>query len=360
MLLNIDSTIEAYGLEFTQGRHVDSFFICLLFNALDVPRRFTNAFEMITHNPSLWLTLAKDAARLHDVSSEKTLVAEFSPDAEFPFYRLYGYRYGHPHAVPSEALRSVLARAMVIATARQLAIRYNDRIDMQRSEAWVNELKKALAPSTLIAEGRVQNTTVAKVYVLYRKAAGCVLCGAEATGYVGSTVAGPSSILYIANTCQAHQEVAKKFPSVLHFIFELFELGLDLGSILKTDTIPTQVMSLIQATLSHELDASPIGSITKGDQTTLTFQRRSGFRIILRLKTLMNYAYMIDAPDGTPYRRIDAAPDHPDIPFFPDHIHLAPRRDNSDVVSSFTYGFPLLDLPLIKRLLHEGEQAFTI
>ena len=72
----------------------------------------------------------------------------------------------------------------------------------------------------------------------------------------------------------------------------------------------------------------------------------------------MDYGYMIDKPNGKPYRRIDSAPDHPDIPFFPDHIHLKPKKDNSNVISSFTYGFPLLDLPLIKKLVEEGEREF--
>ena len=67
---------------------------------------------------------------------------------------------------------------------------------------------------------------------------------------------------------------------------------------------------------------------------------------------------MINRPNGKPYRRIDSAPDHSNIPFFPDHVHLQPGKDNSDVVSSYTYGIPLLDLPIIKKLVEQGEEEF--
>ncbi|QQK00226.1 hypothetical protein JG536_18180 [Burkholderia ambifaria] len=358
-LMNIDRFIEKYDLDCTEGRAIDSFFVCLVLNVLHVPRRFANALDMVTYNPLLWLALAKDAAHLHDVPTEQRVVAEFAPDADCPFHRLYSYRYDQPQAVAKEALVACIECAMPATTTAQMANRYSNHADVARSQAWVKACQEAFAPSTLIAEGRVENTTVEQVIVLARKGAGCVLCGTPATGYVGSTVGYPASILYIANTCHEHQEVAKRSPTMLHFIMELFAIGLDLGRLLKTPAIPPEAMTLLETTLSNELEAVLVNKTAKGDQTTPTFRRHSGFKIILRLKTLMNYGYMIDTPDGIPYRRIDAAPDHPDIPFFPDHIHLAPKKDNADVVSSFTYGFPLLDLPVIKRLLQEGEKAFA-
>lgn len=358
-LMSIDSMIETHSLEFTQGSQVDSFFVYTLFNALDFPRRFANAFELLTKNPQLWLMIARDAAHLHDLSPENMLIAEFPPSADLPFHRLYCYRYGAPFAASREALTSILSSTAENASVPGLTVRYSDRADVTRAGAWVDELRRALAPTTLVAEGRIQNTTIEQVRVLYRQRAGCVLCGDTARGYVGSTIGWPSSILFIANTCKAHQAIAKNHPTVLHFIFQLFQLNLDLGTIQKSHSIPDCVIPFLRDLVGHELDASPVGTATKNGQTTLTFERKSGFRVILRLRTLMNYAYMLDAPDGEPFRRIDAAPDHTDIPFFPDHLHLAPKTDNSNVVSSFTYGFPLLDLPLVQRLLQEGEQAFA-
>lgn len=358
-LFSIDSTIEEHGLEFTRGSQVDSFFVCTLVNALDHPRRFIGAFELITENPLLWLMIAKDAAYLHDLPPEDILIAEFPPDTDLPLHRLYCYRYGRQPRVSREALTTMMTSAAATTSVLGLTVRYNSRADVERARAWEEALRKDLAPATLLAEGRIQNTTVDQVRVLYRRGAGCVLCGATAKGYVGSTVGWPSSILFVANTCEAHQAVAKSHPSILHFIFQLFELKLDLRTILKSPSIPDNVTPFLRDVISHKLNAAFIDQTIKKGQTTLTFRRKSGFRVILRLRTLMNYAYMLDTPDGGPYRRIDAAPDHPDIPFFPDHLHLTPEVDNSNVESSFTYGFPLLDLPLIERLLQEGEQTLT-
>lgn len=358
-IIEIDTTIDAYGLEFAEGGQVDSFFVCILFNALEIPRRFANAFEMVTQNPYLWMMIANSAKAIYDLAAENTLISEFSPDEDFPFHRLYCYRYGRDGAVAKEALASMVSNRILTKSVSELLTRYSDACDTQRSTAWVTKLQSELSPSTLVAEGRIQNTTAEKVVVLYRKAAGCVICGQKAKGFFGSTVGWPTSILYIANTCEAHQLLAKQFPTILHFVFDLFQLGLDIGTVIKHDAIPANVLSILGPVIERELCAKLINTATKGSQTTLTFKRSSGFHIILRLRTLMNYGYMLDYPDGTPYRRIDSAPDHPDIPFFPDHLHLSPGKDNSNVVSSYTYGFPLLDLPAIKKLLLSGEAEYA-
>lgn len=45
--------------------------------------------------------------------------------------------------------------------------------------------------------------------------------------------------------------------------------------------------------------------------------------------------------------RADSAPDHRELPFFPDHEHSKPDRKGDVTAPSFLYGNPLLDL---KRL----------
>lgn len=46
--------------------------------------------------------------------------------------------------------------------------------------------------------------------------------------------------------------------------------------------------------------------------------------------------------------RADSAPDHPDLPFFPDHEHSGPRKKRGDRTKP--YGNPLLDLKRLQRL----------
>ncbi len=355
-MINIDSMVEHHNLQSATGYTIDSFFCCLILNIMHIPRQFFNAIDMTTKNPLLWAILANDATCILDMSSDQRLIAEFAPNADCPFYRLYSYRYDGPQFVAKEALVAYVDRTSSNISLEDMYVKYTNHTEVTLSQAWVTKLQQAFAPSNLIAEGRIENTTVKKTIIVARKNSGCVLCGMPAMGYVSSTVGYPKSILYIAHTCQIHQETAKKSPTILHFIMALFSINVDVGQLIKSSTIPQEVMTLLENTLCDELEVALIRKATNRDQTTLTFQRSSGFQIILRLKALMNYAYMINTPNGTPYRRIDAAPDHLNIPFFPDHIHLAPKKDNAKVISSYTYGFPLLDFPLIKRLLHEGER----
>jgi hypothetical protein len=140
-------------------------------------------------------------------------------------------------------------------------------------------------------------------------------------------------------------------------IFSLLQFKLDLGTVLKSPSIPEHVIPPLCEILTSELEATTSRTTRKGDQVTITLVRHSGFVVIFRLRTLLNYAYMILDPNGNQLRRIDSAPDHPNIPFFPDHLHAKPGIDNSDVSSSFTYGFPLLDLPIVQRLVEELESV---
>lgn len=88
------------------------------------------------------------------------------------------------------------------------------------------------------------------------------------------------------------------------------------------------------------------------DEFVLTFQRKSGVTIILRLHTFMDYGYMINKPNGEHFQRIDSAPDHKEIEFFPDHLHRTIKKgEKPDVESSYTFGFPILDLPAIKNII---------
>ncbi|EGQ9240477.1 hypothetical protein D8T49_21900 [Vibrio vulnificus] len=354
-LLGIDSTIEEHGLELQTGLHVDSFFVCWLFNAIDIPRRFYTAYEMVSHNPYLWLKLAEDAHSIYDAVRENMLVAVYQPDINTPFFRLYCYQYIRSGAAPKEALISKLSKKVTLKATQELHVEFSDEKHVSKVKLWVENLKKELAPTTLVAEGRLENTTVVKTVILYRQTAGCVICGEKATNFVGSTTGYEQAILFIANVCEKHQELAKNHPSILHFVFSLFELGLDLGVLVKSKSIPPAVIDLIKIEIERQLEVNLVKSREKDNETTLTFVRKSGFKIILRLNELMDYGYMINTPNGKPYRRIDSAPDHPDIDFFPDHIHLKPGKDNSDVISSYTYGIPLLDLPIIKKLVEQGE-----
>jgi hypothetical protein len=85
---------------------------------------------------------------------------------------------------------------------------------------------------------------------------------------------------------------------------------------------------------------------------TITAVRPSGFRIIARLQSDGDYAYIIQNVNGAVIAKVDRA-DHHNVPYGPDHLHRSPIENNKDVVPSFTYGLPSLDLQIIRRVLEQ-------
>lgn len=354
-LIAIDGIVEAYAWKLETGIQIDDFLLSQMYNFVEVARRLPTAIELLTANPYLWKRLATAANHVYDVAAEKVLAAEYPPREYWPFCRLYLCRYGDYPAISREALLAQWAEAPIKVGTADLMVRYSDPAQTTRAAEWMSRMRLALGPSTMIAEGRIRNTQVTKTHVLYRRAGGCVICGAASTGNVASTLYEPACAMYVAHTCKSHQEFVRRSPSVLHFIFSLFQLQLDLGTVLRSSSLPDSIIAPMCEILARELEAVALPTVRKKDHVTITLTRSSGYRVIFRLKTLLDYAYVVLDSHGIPRKRVDAAPHHFDLQYFPDHVHLTPTTDNANVVSSFTYGFPLLDLPTIRRLLAELE-----
>lgn len=69
----------------------------------------------------------------------------------------------------------------------------------------------------------------------------------------------------------------------------------------------------------------------------------------------MNYAYNVQAPDGTNLSRVDSA-NHHKVPYGPDHLHPDLRKSKKNIVeSSFTYGSVGMDVKLIRQMILDAE-----
>lgn len=353
-MINIDSMCNEYDLLNSTGNDIDSFFTPLLYTFLDQERRMKAAFEFITRDHLLWKKIAADANLIF--KSADYIISEFVPTNDFPFYRLYCYNYNEANLISYKALSSNLR--VEEPNDLEIMVRYMNPKINNKVDEWIETQKKLLAPSETIANGRLKNTIVDQTIIIHRQPNGCVICGGKSDGYVSSTLSSNKTILYIANTCKEHQALAKEHPTFLHFIFDLFQIGEDLFSFQKLEKIPEKLIGFLSEKIANTLNAKQIDKRYDAakDETTITFERDTGFKIILRLKNFMDYAYIINKPNGKQFQRIDSAPDHKNIEFFPDHIHLTPKKDNSNVESSYTYGFPLLDLPAIQKMLEDGEK----
>lgn len=351
-MINIDSLAETYEFNIINGNHIDSFIAFWLYNFLNTNRRFPAIFELVTANVNLWRIIAKDASAIFKYN--EMIVAEFTPTSDLPFYRFYGYNY----MKKSVSIETVLSGLSIKISTLNFN-KYVDAALIDKIKSWVAKMEKDLFPSTTIAKGRIENTAVDKTIILYRQPNGCVICGKKATGYVSSTLMREKAVFLVANTCSEDQELAKEHPSFLHFISELFEMGIDLQSNEMKAKMSNEIIDLLSQEIKEALNVSMLSKIYNAvrDETTLTFVRETGFKIILRLRTLMDYGYMINKPNGKQFQRIDSAPDHKNIDFFPDHLHRTFTKigKKHDVESSYTYGFPLLDLPAITKMLVRAE-----
>ncbi|MDM5270785.1 DUF6516 family protein [Sulfurovum sp. zt1-1] len=358
-MINIDQASEQFNLLNSSGKRTDSFFTQVLYTHIDNPRNLLSVFDLITNNHQLWNKLAVDANKVF--KTDGSVIAQFNPTDDFPFYRLYHYHTNNNLISPEVLFRGLKQDiSSEIELLLELLNCDNESVVSKASE-WISKQKKIFAPSETIAKGRTENTLIDQTIILSRQPDGCVVCGKTADSYVSSTLSGEKTVFFIANTCKEHQSLAQDHPSVLDFIFDLFQINLDLFSFQKYDKIPQHLIVLIIKKIAFALDAKLVNNHydKDKDETTITFERKTKFKIILRLKNFFDYGYMINKPNGKQYQRIDSAPDHKHIEFFPDHIHVNPKKNNADVKSSYTFGFPLFDLPSIKKMLEEGEAAWV-
>lgn len=355
-MIKIDGLISEYNLYNTSGEDIDFIFKLWIFNLIDFERQYKIVFEAETQNPLLWQNLANDSDVVFE--QEDLLVAEYKPSGDYPFYRLYLYRYKEKGALSLEAMSSAINNEIETIKIDELYFRYRDSSLTENFQKWEKNMKEQFAPLVNIATGRIDNTKIEKVILLNRQPSGCVVCGEMATGYISTILMHDNAIFIIANTCDEHQELAKKNPSFLHFLSILFQMGIDLPSINMQNKIDKKIINLICEEIEREIECKLVKSPynEEKDEYVLTFERTSGVKVILRLHTLMDYGYMVNKPNGKPFQRIDSAPDHKDIKFFPDHLHGTIKKNKKpDVESSYTFGFPILDLPAIKKMVKKLE-----
>lgn len=98
-------------------------------------------------------------------------------------------------------------------------------------------------------------------------------------------------------------------------------------------------------------------TIEKALDRTITLVRKSQFKLIVRLNSLSNYAYVIKNPKGKEVARFDSA-DHHHVSYGPDHLHPNLPK-NKSVQPSFTTGTPMIDVNRILDVLETKEREFT-
>lgn len=356
-MIKIDELIDKYNLHDKCGKDIDFILKIMLFTLIDISRGHKVVFEMMTKNPYLWQKLALDSDSFFE--KENFLIAEYLPSDDYPYYRVYVYCYKEQNALSLESFSYILNKEIKTISNESLYYKYNSSELIEKFTNWVNHLKKKLAPLINMANGRIDNTKIDQVIVLHGQPSGCIVCGKDASGYISTVLMDDKAIFIIANICNEHQEMAKEHPNFLNFFSTLFRMGIDLSSMKMTQKPTKEIISLISKEIESELECCLLKNRYDElkEEYSLTFERSSKIKIILRLHTFMDYAYMIDKANRKPFQRIDSAPDHKELEFFPDHLHKTIKKGKKpDVESSYTFGLPLLDLPSIKKMILNLEK----
>ncbi len=362
-MILIDSEIEKLAIN--NGKNLDKEFSSMIYTIKDSPRHFKNVFNFKCINLRNWDFFAKDNDGGIYFDGEQ-LFAVFL-NQELPFYRFYFF-----------CTENTTNLSILINKYNATEFKYSkvlktieDPFSIKKYDEYIKAQKEGFLASTVIAEGRNNNTTIDQSIIVRREPDGCFVCGKKSTGYVSTIITVEKTKFIIADICDEHKEDVKKYKCVLDYIFQTLGSHINLPDNVQEEKINVNILEYIYDEIETKLDVieqkdKRQGRIKKGEyEYTATFKSSRGFSIYIRLKTLMDYGYVINYPNRKQFKRIDSENHHNKIlDFGPDHIHNKPedeitiQRKEKTIKSSYTTGFPLYDLPSIKKMLSDAEKKW--
>jgi hypothetical protein len=181
-------------------------------------------------------------------------------------------------------------------------------------DSWHYWSSQSTEATTTLAEGRFKNTVVGQSLIFFASGHSCIACAAPATAHARITLglAGADATLIQLPLCGDHLEAACAEPNVLAFLAKIFSMSFDLPRLIRNGWI-------------------------------LEIELATGWHWIIRVKSLVDYAYMLFNPsEKKAVYRADSARHHPELPFFPDHEHSKPDRTLLSSASSRLERYPEL------------------
>lgn len=230
-----------------------------------------------------------------------------------------------------------------------LATLLDDNDYSNRYKTWHARWEENAAPFKRLLDGRVKNTTVEKG-MWFSSGGGCLVCGNRTELMSTTTLIAKSGLMIGLQLCERHEDEAKNHTSLLNYIAKKMGIPAPLLVDAKVHHHDNRTITMSCEAIKVELDCA-----IEVKEKTITALRKSGFRIILRQDSLSDYAYNIQDPTKKQISRIDSA-NHHKVAYGPDHIHRSLTKSKKNKVeSSFTYGFAVADLKIIRKLVEDAE-----
>lgn len=353
-LFNIDKQIKAVGLVDSDGRSIDGHIATLAFMFVEYAKHPEWLLQQVTESPKLWSTLRLHADRRIRLTREGIELALYGPRENCGFTRTYRYRRSPTATRAHGESDTQQIRVEEFSDERTLISTLHTETTIQTFRNWRDEQSRIYAAATKMAEGRISNTSVQRAVIL-GSGKGCIVCGAPATRYAHSTVGSDTAVMFMLQLCAPHLEEVQSHPSVLAFMNTVFSMGMDLSSLIRSNSIPKELIDPLAEYMRANLGATSVERDDRDNGIHLSFTYPSTWRWTLRLQSFTDYAYVLMDPSENHRAKIDSASHHPDVPFGPDHWHVnATKKVKRDtILPSFTYGLPLFDFGLLDRIARE-------
>ena len=353
-LFNVDDMVEALSDSDPVGPTIDLYVASLAYKNFDfISKRLPHVVECSTYNPFTWLQMLDSASERYWIQEKNEGVAVYDATEHCGCLRTYRLNVDHPvRAQQWERKWVVLPNEMALYSLL-------DTVSAQTIfNAWHHWTTHANLHATALAEGRFKNTSVEQSLII-SSGLGCVVCAAPAVAHASTTmglIASQATLVQLP-LCARHLEEARAEPNVLAFISKMFSLSLDLPESIRSESIPDAMISEVHQIGANELGGTVGTAEKRKGGWILKIELPTGWHWVLRLNSLVDYAYMLFRPgvDVAVYRA-DSAPHHPELPFFPDHEHSRPDRKKDVIAPSFLYGTPIFDLKRL-RTVSQDHQA---
>ena len=181
----------------------------------------------------------------------------------------------------------------------------------------------------------------------------CILCGSEDIGFSTTTIDDREAFLFGITLCNSCGQEALKSGN-LNYISEKLNFPIRFRT---KDLTKKEILDKGKSVMESELECEIIKIVS--DKREIHGRRKSGFKIIFRLESSTDYAYMVNDPKNVEVARFDSADHHSGrIPFGPDHFHPEPNKKNVFVESSFLYGLPSIDIKSLIKIIEKKEKEY--
>lgn len=350
-LLNIDSAFDALPKFDVTAEIIEARVSSLAFKNFDsVGKRLHFVLDLCTHEPSFWVKLTAICQQAYFLRAEKEWVLVFPATVDCGYIRSYRFQPGNLSASPEKHCKNI----RILSNAESLYGLLDTSTARHVFEEWHKAKTKATELPTELVFGRLANTNVERA-LIFSRGDGCVVCGSVASCYAATTFGNPThAVLIQLPVCREHLKEAKEHPSIFSFFASLFHLSVEVDNFERSSYISDDLIPNIHAAVADELRGRVGGADKRERGWHLWIELETGWKWLLRIGSLNDYAYMLYEPGAKRERyRADSAPDHPDLRFFPIHQHSAPSKKRDEVSPSFLYGIPLFD---VKRLREVGQQ----